>query len=101
MNGRARRRAAFFGLSLLVIAPGSPARAAEDRAGVATQSGWWNRLQGPVDGEPEANPVRPLVPPGPTPATVPADAIAVGASGGQVDKVAAVGIDPAVSAGAG
>jgi len=100
MSGRALYCAVFLGLPLLVIAPGSPARAAESRTGVATQSGWWNRLQGPVDGEPEANPVRPFVPAVPDPATVPSDAIAVSAGGGQGDKVAAVGVDPAVSDGA-
>jgi hypothetical protein len=100
MSGRALHCAVFLGLPLLVIAPGSPARAAENRTGAATQSGWWNRLQGPVDGEPEGNPVRPLVPAVPASATVPSNAIAVSAGGGQSDKVAAVGIDPAVAVGA-
>src|SRR5579884_1305962 len=101
MSGRAHRRAAFLGLPLLIIASGSPARAADGRPGVATQSGWWNRLQGPADGEPSGNPVRPLVPAAPSSGTVPSDAIAVSAGGGQVDKVAAVGVDPQLTGGAG
>src|SRR5204862_547411 len=64
------------------------------------QDGWWTRLQGPQEGEPEGNPIRPLVPAIPKPPNVPADAIAVGATGGQVDKVAAVGIDVALADGA-
>ncbi|MGH9004658.1 MAG: hypothetical protein ACRDYV_16150, partial [Acidimicrobiia bacterium] len=59
---------------------------------IATQDGWWNRLQGPQEGEPEGNPIRTVAPPLPPPPTVPADAIAVGTSGGQPAMVAAVGI---------
>lgn len=106
MAGRARPesrkvwvRAAALGLLLLVSAPVLPASASDDRA-AATQDGWWNRLQGPADGEPDGNPVRPLVPALPKPPTVPADAIAAGVTAGQVDKVAAVGLDVALADGA-
>ena len=106
MAGRARPesrkvlvRAAALGLLLLVSAPVLPASASEDRA-AATQDGWWNRLQGPADGEPDGNPVRPLVPALPKPPTVPAGAIAAGVTAGQVDKVAAVGLDVALADGA-
>ena len=92
-------RALVLGLLLLVSAPAMPASASEDRA-AATQDGWWNRLQGPADGEPDGNPVRPLVPALPKPPTVPADAIAAGVAGGQMDKVAAVGLDLALADGA-
>ena len=114
MPGRARPYAALLGV-LLVVA-GGPARAGRAQAagsgasghgtatqsghGTATQSGWWNRLQGPAEGEPDANPVRPLVPAVPKPPTVPPDAVAAGAGGGQPDKVAAVGLDLAVAPGA-
>ena len=92
-------RGAGLGLLLLVSAPVVPASASEDRA-APTQDGWWNRLQGPADGEPEGNPVRPLVPALPKPPTVPADAIAAGVTAGQVDKVAAVGLDVTLADGA-
>lgn len=88
-----------FGLSLLVSTPVVPASAAESR-GAATQDGWWNRLQGPAEGEPEGNPVRPLVPAIPKSPTVPADAIAAGVTAGQIDKVAAVGLDVTLAEGA-
>jgi hypothetical protein len=92
-------RAFALALLLVVSAPAIPASASENRA-AATQDGWWNRLQGPADGEPDGNPVRPLVPALPKPPTVPADAIAAGVTGGQVDKVAAVGVDFALADGA-
>lgn len=96
MSGPARPYAFCLGLLLLASGPVWTARAAQadgaSRTG-ATQSGWWNRLQGPAEGEPDGNPIRPLAPPVPKPPTVPADAIATSAGGGQVDKVAAVGID--------
>lgn len=57
----------------------------------ATSDGWWNRFMGPQESEP-SNPVRPLVPVVPSAPTVPADAIAVGLTAGQQDKVAAVGL---------
>jgi len=103
MSGRARRRAVLVGVLLAAIGPVGPARAAADGGGPgrsrATQDGWWNRLQGPADREPDGNPVRPLVPPMPASPTVPADSIAAGAAGGQVDKVAAVAIDLALADG--
>jgi hypothetical protein len=84
-------------MCLVGIEPAAAADAAEAQAppqGVqANQDGWWNRFQGPQEGEPAGNPIRPLVPRVPSPPNVPADAIAVGASASQVDKVAAVGID--------
>jgi hypothetical protein len=106
MFGRARlkhRRAAVrvlaLGLLLLVCVPVIPASAAENR-GAASQDGWWNRVQGPAEGEPDGNPVRPLVPSLPKPPNVPTNAIAAGVTAGQVDKVAAVGIDVALADGA-
>ena len=111
MSGRARpnpsrsaRRASALALMLLTAAPAGLAHAAGDRPreshSAPTQDGWWNRLQGPAEGEPEGNPIRPLVPPVPKPPNVPADAIATSAGGGQVDKVAAVGVDVALADGA-
>lgn len=85
-------RAIVVAMLVLVSVPPEPVGAVESR-GAATQDGWWNRLQGPAEAEPEGNPVRPLVPALPKPPTVPADSIAAGATAGQVDKVAAVGID--------
>src|SRR5687767_12203648 len=106
MPGRARsgscgrgRRALAIGLLLLVTTPVAPAGAADSR-GAASQDGWWNRLQGPAEGEPEGNALRPVVPAIPQPPNVPADAIATSGGGGQVDKVAAVGIDVALADGA-
>lgn len=96
--GRARRALAI-GLLLLVTTPVAPAGAAASR-GAGSQAGWWNRLQGPAEGEPEGNALRPLVPPVPQPPNVPADAIATSGAGGQVDKVAAVGIELALADGA-
>src|SRR5687767_14301230 len=106
MPGRARsgscgrgRRALAIGLLLLVTTPVAPAGAADSR-GAATQDGWWNRVQGPAEGEPDGNGLRPLVPAIPQPPNVPTDAIAASGGGGQVDKVAAVGIDVALADGA-
>src|SRR5689334_17063658 len=101
MCGRARPYAVFLGLFLLAGGPAWSLRAAgaESRSG-ATQSGWWNRLQGPAEGEPDGNPVRPFMPAVPRPPNVPADAIATSAGGGQVDKVAGVGIELALADGA-
>ena len=98
MSGRARLGVFTLALLFLFSASAVPAWAAESR-GVATQDGWWNRLQGPQEGEPDGNPIRPLVPALPKPPNVPADAIATGTTAGQVDKVAAVGIDVALAAG--
>src|SRR5438105_876692 len=101
MSGRARPRAVLVGLLLLVVSPVPLARAASESRSAPTQDGWWNRFQGRADGEPEGNPVRPLAPAVPTPPTVPADAIATSAGAGQVDKIAAVGIDLTLADGAG
>ena len=106
MFGRARPYATVLGLLLLAAGPVWPARGADagtagaQSRSAATQSGWWNRLQGPAEGEPDGNPVRPLVPAVPKPPTVPADAIATSAGAGQVDKVAAVGLDLVLADGA-
>lgn len=67
-------------------------------AAAATQDGWWNRLQGPQEGEPE-NPIRPVAPPAPAPPTIPGDAIVAGAASGQPTWVAAVGIEVALPPG--
>src|SRR5258706_37703 len=101
MSGRARPLA--LGLLILALAPVASARAAGSAAesrGAPTQDGWWNRLQGPAEGEPEGNPVRPLVPPVPKPPNVPGDTIVTSAAAGQVDKVAAIGIGLALADGA-
>jgi hypothetical protein len=99
MSGRARLGVLALGLFFLISASAAPAQASDSR-GAATQDGWWNRLQGPQEGEPDGNPIRPLVPAIPKPPNVPADAIAAGATAGQVDKVAAVGIDVSLADGA-
>ena len=99
MPGRARLEVLALAVLFLVSASAAPAQATESR-GAATQDGWWNRLQGPQEGEPEGNPVRPLFPALPKPLTVPADAISAGATAGQVDKVAGVGIDVVLADGA-
>ena len=99
---RARNWATALGLVVATASVGGAAFALEsdpNGAAAGTQAGWWNRLQGPVEGEPAGNPVRPLIPALPAPPTVPDDSIAAGASGGQPDKVAAVGIEVAVPAG--
>lgn len=83
-------------------APVWPASALESGsagAAAATQDGWWNRAQGPQEGEPAGNPIRPLVPRLPAPPTVPADGVAVGSVFGTPDKVAAVGIEVALPEG--
>jgi len=102
----ARPFATLLGLVMLAVAPMWPGRAAQADSpspghSAPTQSGWWNRLQGPAEGEPDGNPLRPLVPAVPKPPTVPADAIATSGGAGQVDKVAAVGIDLGLAGGAG
>jgi len=98
MSGRARLELLAFALLFLISASATPAQAAESRS-AATQDGWWNRLQGPQEGEPD-NPLRAVAPAIPKPPNVPADAIAAGATAGQVDKVAAVGIDVSLADGA-
>ncbi len=90
---------------LVVVAPVRPAAAYElgggDPAATAraTQDGWWNRIQGPQEGEPEGNPLRPALPPVPPPPTVPGDATAVAVAAGQPVLLAAVGIEVIVPAG--
>jgi hypothetical protein len=96
---RASGWALALGMAVATALPAEPALALDPGAtgaAAATQAGWWNRLQGSMEGEPPGNPVRPLIPAFPAPPTVPGDAIAAGASGGQPDKVAAVGIEVAV-----
>src|SRR6478672_11984643 len=83
--GSSIRRATALVLLLLTATPIGVAHAAASHSG-PTQDGWWNRLQGPAEAEPDGNPVRPLVPPAPKPPNVPADAIATSAGAGQVDK---------------
>src|ERR671915_2044641 len=99
MPGRARLQVFALAVLFLISASAAPAQATESR-GAATQDGWWNRLQGPQEGEPAGNPIRPLVPALPKPPNVPADAISAGVTAGQVDKVAAVGIDVLLAPGA-
>lgn len=99
MPRRARLGVLALAVSFLVSASATPVQASESR-GAVTHDGWWNRLQGPQEGEPADNPVRPLVPALPKPPNVPEDAISTGATGGQVDKVAAVGIDVLLADGA-
>jgi len=88
---------------MLVVLPAARPAGAIDAgstgAAVATQDGWWNRLQGPQEGEPEGNPLRPVLPALPAPPTVPGDAIAAGVAGGQPALLAAVGIEVALPAG--
>ncbi len=89
-------------LMLVVAAPIGPAGAIDpgpNGAAAATQDGWWNRLQGPQEGEPEGNPLRPVIPALPPPPTVPGDAIAVAVAAGQPALVAAVGIEIALPQG--
>jgi hypothetical protein len=86
----------------VVAAPVRPAAAIDagpTGAAAATQDGWWNRLQGPQEGEPEGNPLRPLLPALPAPPTVPGDAIAVAVAAGQPALLAAVGIEVALPPG--
>jgi hypothetical protein len=76
---------------LLALASSAPAQESPAE-GILSQDGWWNRLQGPQEGEP-ATPIRGvLAPVPPPPNTVPPDGLAVGASGGDPDKATAIGI---------
>lgn len=99
MTGRARLKVFALAVSLLVSASAVPAQAVESRV-AATQDGWWNRLQGPQEDGPAGNPIGSVVPVLPVPTNVPADAISVGATAGQTDKIAAVGIDVVLADGA-
>ena len=91
------RRAAVVGAVLavgllFVMAGASPAQQDEAPAAILSQEGWWNRLQGPQESEP-STPLRGVLAPVPPPAnTVPPNTLAVGAAGGDPDKVAAIGI---------
>jgi hypothetical protein len=85
--------APFLLAAAMVLVGTGTAHAAEAPTAQINQDGWWNRFQGPQEGEPAGNPIRPVIPRIPAPPSVPADSIAVGASANQVDKVAAVGID--------
>lgn len=91
------RRAALAGatvalIALIVLATASTAQEENGSAAIPSQDGWWNRLQGPQEGEP-ATPIRDVLSPAPPPPnTVPDDGLAVGAAGGDPDKVAAIGI---------
>ena len=88
MRARFLVAAALLTMSLLGFAPAS----AGAEEAIISQDGWWNRLQGPQPSEP-TNPLRPVIGPFISPPnSVPANAIAVGAQGGEPDKVAAVGI---------
>jgi hypothetical protein len=102
-----RRRGPILAVAVLtMLAVAAPLRLAGALDGdpvgtaVATQDGWWNRLQGPQEGEPEGNPLRPALPALPPPPTVPGDATAVAVAGGQPVFVAAVGIQVDVPPGA-
>src|SRR5437016_3414416 len=90
MSGRARPHAVFLGL-LLAVGPVASARAASETRSAPTQSGWWNRLQGPAEGEPDGNPVRPFVPAVPKPPNVRADAARPLAGNGVVLAVDSAG----------
>ena len=93
-----RRVAAVLGLLVASVAvpTGVLGQSADPAAetpstAILSQDGWWNRAQGPQEGEPEA-PVRPVI--GgtlPAPSTVPPNGLGVGALLGEPDKVAAVG----------
>jgi hypothetical protein len=103
LRARCRLVALAMATALVFAAAPPPPAVALDAgttgAAAATQDGWWNRLQGPQEGEPEGNPLRSVLPALPAPPTVPADAIAAGAAAGQQDKVAAVGIEVALPPG--
>lgn len=79
--------------------PAAALQAGASGAAAATQDGWWNRLQGPQEGEPEGNPLRPALPAVPNPPTVPGDAIVTEAGAGQLTALAAVGIEVALPPG--
>lgn len=90
------RRVVFVAIAAALAVPfgmatPSPAQESGSQA-ILSQDGWWNRLQGPQEDEP-TTPIRDVLSPAPPPPnTVPDSGIAVGASGGDPDKVAAVGI---------
>src|SRR5918996_3641615 len=99
-----RRRGPVLALAVLIVlvlvvpllagpaGAGDPGSTGSTGTAMATQDGWWNRLQGPQEGEPEGNPIRTAAPPLPPPPTVPGDATAVAVAAGEPVLIAAVGI---------
>ena len=79
---RSLRILVVWALALLCLLPVAPTFGQSSGAVTADKEGWWNAAADATAGTP-------LPPP---PSTVPAGAIAVGAAGGQPDKVAAIGI---------
>ena len=79
---RSLRVPVLWALALLCLLPVTPTFGQSAGAVTADKEGWWNAAADATAGTP-------LPPP---PSTVPAGAIAVGAAGGQPDKVAAIGI---------
>lgn len=92
-----RRRAVILAVGVIAVLGLLPTALAQDEGSATagaelTQDGWWNRAKGPQSGEPP-NPVRSNIGGSvPAPATVPANGLGVGAAGGDLDKVAAIGI---------
>lgn len=86
-------------VAAVAFALGPPVRAQAGGEVTADKEGWWNRLAG---AEEEALPANPLGgSPAPPPNTgVPEGAVAVGATLGETDKVAAIGIVLPVERGA-
>ncbi|MEY2457086.1 MAG: hypothetical protein QOK06_2180 [Acidimicrobiaceae bacterium] len=79
------------------VAPTTATAQASQVGATINQTGWWSRVN-----EVPASPLPGVTLPVatvPAPPTVPAGAIAVSATAGQIDKVAAVGITPEVSSG--
>lgn len=70
-------------LAVLLALPPSMA-GAQDASTTTEKTGWWNRYVGPAENGGPGLPV-------PPPSTVPPNAIAVGATNGTADKVAAIG----------
>lgn len=79
---RSVRVLVLLAMAVLCLLPVSPTNGQSSTPVVADKEGWWNQARDATAGTP--------VPPPPD--TVPQGAIAVGAAGGQPDKVAAIGI---------
>ena len=79
---RSLRVPVLWALALLCLLPVAPTFGQSSEPVTADKEGWWSAAADATAGTP-------LPPP---PSTVPAGAIAVGAAGGQPDKVAALGI---------
>ena len=101
-------KTAAVGAVGLLIAVATPApmpvgAQTADSEAQLSQDGWWNRLQGSITVGPvqePANPLRDTVnPQAPAPPTVPGNALAVGAAGGEAAAVAAIGITTGAAAG--